>query len=136
MDECLFCKIIRGEVPSEKIYEDAQTYAFLDINPVNHGHTLVIPKTHAQDIRDISHDSFLSVMNTVWKLSSTIREALGADGINIAMNNGMHAGQLVDHVHLHIIPRFAGDGYTHWKGAPYNDGEVSQIAEKIKNLLN
>ena len=133
--DCLFCNIVSGKIPSEKIYEDEHTFAFLDIKPINPGHVLVVPKNHAQDIWDISSEDFLAVMHTVWKLASVVKESLGADGVNLMMNNGMHAGQLIDHVHVHVIPRCTGDGFKHWTGTPYEKGQEKQVAKKIKAKL-
>lgn len=130
--DCLFCKIIRGEIPSEKIYEDEDTYAFLDIHPINKGHTLVIPKVHAENIYDISSESFAALMKTVHLLTPTVKNAVNADGINIGINNGHAAGQLVFHSHVHIIPRFADDGFLHWHGEPYEEGEIQKTAEHIR----
>ena len=97
MENCLFCKIANGEIPSEIVYEDGNTIAFLDINPINRGHTLVIPKKHFEDITDISYEAFKDVMATVKKLTPIIRKATNADGINIGINNacfGSSSGKL------------------------------------------
>lgn len=135
--DCLFCKIIKNEIPSEKIYEDEHTFAFLDINPVNIGHTLLIPKTHSQNIFDVETRALEKIAPVLKKLSLSIKEAVGADGINIISNNGGAAGQLVFHLHLHIIPRFSDDGLKHWHGKNYSKEEMSETAEKIKlNLKN
>jgi histidine triad (HIT) family protein len=135
--DCLFCKIIRGEIPSEKIYEDEQAFAFLDINPVNIGHTLLVPKTHSQNIFDIETETLEKIAPILKKLSLSIKKAVDADGINITSNNGGAAGQLVFHLHLHIIPRFSNDGLKHWPGKNYTGKEMSETAEKIKlNLKN
>lgn len=130
--DCLFCKIIKGEIPSEKIYEDEHTFAFLDINPVNIGHTLLVPKKHSQNIFDIETKNLEEIVPTLKKLSLSIKEAVGADGINIISNNGEAAGQLVFHLHLHIIPRFADDGLKNWHGKNYSKEEMTETAEKIK----
>jgi histidine triad (HIT) family protein len=136
MPDCLFCKIIKGEVPSVKVYEDEHTYAFFDINPTNIGHTLVVPKEHFENIHDISEDALCQVMHTVKKIAPAIQKAVNADGLNIASNNNKAAGQIIFHAHTHIIPRFEDDGLVHWKGARnYNEGEVLEIAEKIKGLV-
>ncbi|HEC33056.1 MAG TPA: HIT family protein [Candidatus Kaiserbacteria bacterium] len=132
----LFIKIINGELPSEKIYEDDMTYAFLDINPTNKGHTLVVPKNHSENIYDIKEEDWTAVMKTVRLLSPKIKKALNADGINIIMNNEKSAGQLVPHSHVHIIPRYEADGFKHWKGTPYQEGEMERIGEKIRSVLD
>ena len=136
MNDCLFCKIISGEIPSEKIRETKHTYAFLDINPVHPGHTLVVPKEHSLDIFEISPESWMRVMKEVHTLAPVIKEATGADGINIIMNNRRSAGQLVDHTHVHIIPRYADDGLKGLPQHPYAEGEIEATREKIIALLN
>ncbi len=107
--DCLFCKIIRGEIPSRKVYEDKDSVAFLDINPANPGHTLVMPKKHAENIFDADDELLGRVIVAAKVISKKIKESLNADGINVIQNNGRHAGQIVNHIHFHIIPRFAND---------------------------
>ena len=136
MDD-LFLKIISGDIPSSKVYEDEHTFAFLDINPVNHGHTLVVPKEHYRNVVDISVEAWARVMKTVRVLAPAIQKAVGADGINIVMSNGAAAGQDVFHAHVHIIPRFANDnahnGFVH---RTYETDEAKEVvAEKIRNAL-
>lgn len=104
MNDCIFCKIVKGEIHSYKIYEDDDVYAFLDINPVSRGHTLVVPKEHYADIFEIPEDLLSKVNIVVKKLSSRIKERLECDGINILQNNGSCAGQTVLHYHVHIQP--------------------------------
>jgi histidine triad (HIT) family protein len=133
--DCIFCKIIRGELPSYKVYEDEKTMAFLDIHPVNAGHTLVVPKKHSNNIFDIAPEDWAAITETTRTLSITIEKALNADGVNIAMNNREHAGQVVDHPHLHIIPRFKGDGLKLMPQRKYAEGEAEPVAAKIRNAL-
>ncbi len=135
MEDCIFCKIVRGEIPSFKVYEDANVLAFLDIHPTNPGHTLVVPKIHAENIFEISSESWSQVMETARKLSITIENALDAKGINLMMNNREHAGQVVDHVHVHIVPRFTGDAHRQWSQSSYKDGEAEKILDKIRKGL-
>ncbi len=135
IESSIFTKIIRGEIPSEKIYEDQDTFAFLDITPVNSGHVLVVPKLQYETIFEAPKESWSAVMETVRMLAPKIKAALSADGINIMMNNGSAAGQVVPHVHVHIIPRFKGDGREVWHGAPYPDGQMRVVAEKIRQSL-
>ena len=134
-NDCLFCGIIAGEIPSEKVYEDDATYAFLDIHPVNRGHALVIPKTHATNIYDIPREDFCTLMETVRHLAPVVKGAVNADGINLAMNNDSAAGQLIFHAHIHIIPRFDTDGYRHWRGEPYKEGEMATIGSILRKNL-
>jgi histidine triad (HIT) family protein len=135
MTGCIFCKIVRGEIPSFKVYEDDSTLAFLDINPVHPGHTLVIPKKHAGNIFEISASKWALVQETVRKIAIAIEKATNADGVNMLMNNREHAGQIVDHAHVHLIPRFKGDGLNKWPHKPLDMGEGVNIAEKIKAAL-
>jgi len=136
MNNCIFCKIVRGEIPAAKIYEDETTLAFLDIQPVHPGHTLVVSKnTATKNIFDISPEDWLAVSRTVRKLAGAIEKATAADGINILMNNRAHAGQVIEHPHVHIIPRFANDGFEHWRKSTYQDGEAQAMQEKIRALL-
>lgn len=104
MEDCIFCKIIKGEVPSYKVYEDDFVYAFLDINPSSPGHTLVIPKKHSENIFDIGKDDLERVIMVSKKISQKMKD-LGFDGINIYNNNGKDSGQIVFHFHMHIVPR-------------------------------
>ncbi len=136
MNDCIFCKIIAGEIPAEKIYEDEQTLAFLDLHPVNIGHTLVMPKVHFENLYDTPDEVLAHIAPVIKKLAVAIKKALKADGINIEMNNDSVAGQLVFHTHIHIVPRIEGDGFTHWRGArPYNEGEMAVTREKIQEEL-
>lgn len=133
--DCLFCKIIAGEIPSEKIYEDENSFAFLDIKPINPGHTLLVPKKHFENLYEMSDETLAELAPTIKKLAVAVKRAVRADGINIGMNNDGAAGQLVFHAHIHIMPRFKNDGHEHWHGAPYQKDEMEQTAEKIKKML-
>jgi histidine triad (HIT) family protein len=132
-NNCIFCKIIAGEIPAEKVFEDEHAYAFLDIHPVNKGHTLVVPKTHAENMYDISPENFCTLMETVRKLSPIVKKAVSADGINIGINNGGAAGQIIFHTHVHIIPRYGNDGFRHWHGTPYEEGGIQKTGEIIRD---
>ena len=136
MNECVFCKINRGDVSSNKVYEDDNFFAFLDINPVNLGHVLVVPKNHYENIYSAPDEILCSLGPIVKKIAIAAKNGVNADGINIIMNNNGAAGQIVPHAHFHIIPRFADDGLRHWPGKPYsNKEEAAKIAEKIKKEL-
>ena len=132
MPDCIFCKIVRGELPSYKVYEDENTLAFLDINPVNPGHTLVIPKKHTTDIFEIEDGEWDAVMGVVRRVSHALEKSLRPTGINLAMNNRSGAGQVVFHAHVHIMPRFPNDGHELWKGKPYPEGGATATAEIIR----
>ena len=110
--------------------------AFLDINPVNAGHTLVVPKKHSHNIFDIAPEDWAAMAETARVLSIAIEKALEANGVNIGMNNREHAGQVVDHPHLHIIPRFKGDGLKLMPQRKYADKEAESTLEKIRASIN
>jgi len=134
--DCLFCKIIAGEIPSAKVYEDEHSFAFLDLHPVNIGHTLVVPKAHHVNLYETPDETLSHIAVVVKKLSIAIKTAVNAQGINIEMNNDPVAGQVIFHTHIHIIPRFSGDGFEHWQGArDYAEGEAETVAAKIKMRL-
>ena len=130
-NDCIFCSIIAGKIPAQKIFEDEDTFAFLDIHPINRGHTLVVPKTHYANIYEVPDDVLTKIMHTVKFLTPKIKQAVGAGGMNIGINNDKVAGQLIFHIHAHIIPRFEDDGHAHWHGNPYQDGEISSIRDII-----
>lgn len=135
-DSCVFCKIVRGELPSYKVYEDEKTLAFLDINPVSPGHTLVIPKAEdTRNIFDVSPEDWASTTETARKVAHAVEKAMNADGVNIMMNNRSYAGQVIDHPHIHVIPRFKGDGLAHWPHKKYEAGEADTLSEKIRGEI-
>lgn len=134
--DCLFCKIVAGEVPVTKVYEDAHTLAMLDINPVNPGHVLVMPKDHYSNFSESTPEVIRDVMRTVKLLAPVICNSTGADGYNVSVNNGSAAGQVVMHLHVHIIPRFSSDHLHHWPGKPYSsDEERERMGNLIKKSL-
>ncbi|MFA5318200.1 MAG: HIT family protein [Patescibacteria group bacterium] len=135
--DCIFCKIIKGELPSYKIYEDDKVLVFLDINPINKGHALVVPKEHYESILETPDDLVQHIAVAVKKISKAVMGATGAHACNIGINNGAESGQIVFHTHWHIMPRFKGDGYELWKGkdSAYMAGEAEDTAERIKNAL-
>lgn len=135
MENCIFCGIARGDIPSEVVYEDESTYAFLDNKPVNKGHTLVVPKQHVRNMLDATPDMHAAVYSTAQKVARAQREALGADGVNISNNNEPAAGQEVFHYHVHVIPRFEGDGLSHWPKVEYGEGETSEFGAKLTRAL-
>lgn len=137
MDSCLFCKIVAGEIPSFKIYEDEDVFAFLDIKPATKGHALVIPKRHSENVFDIPEADLQKVAVVSKKLSEKIKNALQADGIRLSQSNGKAAGQEIIHFHLHVIPRYNDDGLssnpTVTLQLPQADmEELKKLAEQIK----
>lgn len=135
MEDCIFCKIVTGEIPSYKIYEDEHTYAFLTAGPINDGHTLVIPKRHSQNVLTMSPDDFQKLSATVHTLAPVIKEAMHADGMNIIFNCEAAAGQEVFHTHAHLAPRFINDGYHWWGHGELNPATADTIAEQIRKAL-
>lgn len=134
---CLFCKIIAKQIPVDIIYEDEKVVAFLDINPVNPGHLLVVPKVHSENIAVAADEDLIALTLAVKKLAPAICAATACDGWNLEVNNGNAAGQVIDHTHWHIVPRHKDDGLKHWPGHPYAEGEAAKIADKIrKEFLN
>ncbi len=135
MPGCIFCKIIKREIPADVVYEDENCLAFLDITPINPGHVLLIPKEHYENLYDLPDKELENLAPIIKKLAIAIKKGVDAEGINIGMNNERPAGQLVSHAHFHIMPRFSNDGYQHWRGQPYKEGESSQTASKIKKFI-
>ncbi len=138
-EDCIFCGIIAGSIPAKKVYEDSETLAFLDINPRNPGHTLVIPKVHAETIFEISEEDLRNLISAVRKLSIAVKEGTRSDGISISASNGKSAGQMVPHLHFHIIPRFATEGPPGLEGIlpvkKLDDKSMDKVVEGIKENL-
>lgn len=132
MTDCLFCKIINKEIPSYIVYEDDDFLAFLDIKPINPGHTLIVPKKHYRNIFDWDENINKKIGGITQKISSIIKTATKADGINIGINNEPAAGQIIFHSHIHVIPRSNNDGLTHWPGKDLTEKDFEQIKNKLK----
>ena len=133
---CVFCEIVSGRIPSLKVFENDHVLAFLDINPVSDGHTLVIPKAHYACLHECPADVLAETAKVVKMLSAVVPGTMGADDYNVLCNNGSAAGQVVKHVHFHIIPRKAGDGvFGRWPAYQYPDGTAGTIAEKIRKNM-
>lgn len=137
LDDCIFCKIVKKEIPATIVYEDEDTLAFMDIGPIIKGHVLVMPKNHFDPIGDTPDDVLTKLIKVSKKIAQGQKEGLGADGCNIIQNNGACAGQEVPHIHFHVIPRFEGDGHK-WNWAAKQYGEMSEmqaLADKITGAL-
>jgi histidine triad (HIT) family protein len=130
--DCIFCKIVNGELPCYKVYEDDDTLAFLDIGPVNYGHALVIPKKHFVNIEDVDEENLCKVAKTVKKIGLALKTGLNTEGYNILENNDPVAGQIVPHLHFHIVPRSVGDNLGLWPQGKYGEGEAEEMLKKIK----
>jgi histidine triad (HIT) family protein len=131
----IFAKVLRGEIPCHKIYEDEDTLAFLDIMPRTEGHALVVTKSKARDLFDIKPEALGKLMAVVQKLAPKIKEAVGADGVLIAQFNGAAAGQTVFHLHVHIIPRKEGVEMKPHAGQMADQAKLAATAEKIRKRL-
>lgn len=132
MENCVFCKIIRGELPSRKIFEDEWTMAFLDISKDVDGHILVVPKNHVKNILDADEETLSRVMNTVKKVSNHLIENCGYDGVNLLNASDESAQQSVFHLHIHIIPRKKNDGLDCFPKLPGAKFELDEMLEKLK----
>lgn len=134
MKQTVFSKILAGEIPNYTVYEDEHTLAFLDISPCAKGHTLVIPKTYAETISDADEDVLSALFRAVQKTIQRIDAVLNPDGYNIGLNHGDAGGQAVPHVHVHIIPRWNGDGGTSMHSIVSNPGDMS--VEEVAALFS
>ena len=133
--DCIFCKIIKGEIPAAKVLEDKEFLAFLDIRPINKGHALVIPKIHCKNFLDFPKQEETDFLAFTKKVAAAVIKATGADGFNLGMNNGEAAGQVIHHAHFHIIPRFHNDGLQNWPHKQYAEGEIAELQKKIIEFL-
>ena len=136
MVDCIFCKIVKGEIPSAKLYEDDNVYAFLDIGPVHKGHSLVIPKKHYEDMFDVPGELLGKQIQAVQRVAAAVKKATGCDGVNIAQSNGKAAGQVVPHIHFHIMPRYLDDGLRMWPQGKYAEGEMEKYRDKIAKAID
>jgi histidine triad (HIT) family protein len=133
---CVFCKMVAGQIPVTKIYEDDVVLSFLDIGPISDGHTLVIPKQHFEKLHDCPAELLGKVCSQLGKIAAAVAKAMNSDGYNLLCNNGRAAGQLVEHLHFHIIPRNSSDGvFDRWPAYKYEEGKIEEIAVKIRENL-
>lgn len=130
-NNCIFCAIAAGEIPSFKIYEDDMCLAYLDINPFSEGHTLVIPKSHSEGLLDTPCETLSALIKRVKKVASHIKSTLNADGFNILQNNGEAAGQTVKHIHFHIVPRF-GASEIRFESTKGDMDKLKALAERLR----
>lgn len=132
-DDCIFCKIAAGEIPSRKIYEDSDLIAIMDLNPTSKGHSLIMPKEHCTNIYDIDEDIAAKVMKTAKKLATKMTVALNCDGFNLLQNNGETAGQTMFHFHMHLIPRYkdADNNMLKFTSVSFSDEEMDAIRDQI-----
>jgi bis(5'-nucleosyl)-tetraphosphatase (symmetrical) len=136
-NDCIFCKIANGEIPSSTIYEDDLFRVILDLSPATKGHALILPKKHMANIFEMDEETAKKVFVLASRITKAMKEALNCDGLNIVQNNGEIAGQTVFHFHMHIIPRYNDDGQQiNWVPKTSEAAERDMIAEQIKNALN
>ena len=137
MENCIFCKIANGEIPAATLYEDENFRVILDLGPASKGHALLLPKSHAANIYELSDEMAAKAMILAKKMATAMTAALKCDGFNIVQNNGECAGQTVFHFHMHLIPRYKGDqvGIT-WKPGELSDADKEEILLKVKEQLS
>ena len=137
MNDCIFCKIVKKEIPAEIVYEDENYLAFMDIKPINPGHTLLVPKAHARTFLDFGGlaSKNAELVTVLMKIGNAVKIATKGEGLNVSTNVEQAAGQIIFHTHFHIIPRFLNDGLIHWPHKEYKEGEASQIASQIRTHL-
>jgi histidine triad (HIT) family protein len=131
--DCVFCKIRDGQIPSTRVYEDERTICFMDINPLNEGHCLVVTRAHATTLYEADPADLQAAILTAKRVATALRAALAPDGLNMLQANGPAAFQSVPHFHLHLIPRWTGDGRGFdWKQVPGDRGRIQAVAEKVR----
>jgi histidine triad (HIT) family protein len=137
MTDCIFCKIVANQIPANKIYEDDLAVAFMDVGPLVRGHALVIPKAHYESLLDVPADLLAHLSSVVQRVAQAQLTGLGADGVNLHQANGPAAGQVVPHLHFHLVPRFRGDGHHwNWTPRPYADSaEPAALAQRIRDAM-
>lgn len=134
--DCIFCKIVKGDIPCARVYEDADVLAFMDINPVVKGHTLVVPKVHCDPITETPDEVLARLVAAVRRVARAQFQALRADGISVSQANGRAAGQEIPHIHFHVIPRFDGQG-RQWHPGKYDSvAEMEQFAARLRAVMS
>ncbi len=135
-EDCLFCKMVAGQIPVTKIYEDEVILSFLDIGPISDGHTLVIPKQHFEKLHECPAELLGKAFSRIGRIAGAVVAAMNSDGYNLLCNNGRAAGQLIEHLHFHIVPRNTGDGlFRNWPSFEYKDGKIEEIAGAIRENI-
>lgn len=137
MEKCIFCRIIKGEIPAAKIYEDELVFAFMDIAPINFGHVLVIPKEHHESSSTIPEDVAGRMFRIASRIGIALKRKFDYDAFNLHLADGTAAGQVVMHAHLHVVPRGVEDDFHwNWRQLKYADGELAAMAEKLSEKLS
>ncbi len=138
MSDCIFCQIIAGRIPATKVFDDDRVLAFMDINPLNPGHLLIIPRRHSPTIYDVEPTDLAAVFAAAQRLARAIKKALDPPGLNLVQSNNRVAGQIIDHFHLHLIPRWPNDSLSalmDWRLEPGDPAAIQDTARKIKEAL-
>lgn len=136
MDNCIFCKIIGGEIPSATLYEDEDFKVIMDISPASKGHAIMLAKRHAANLYELDDDTAEKALKVARKVAKAMKEELGCTGLNLLQNNGVDAGQTVFHFHIHLIPRYEKDQIQiDWEHGKYEDGEAAKIAAAISSRI-
>jgi len=134
--DCVFCRMVTGDIAVATIYEDDVVLAFLDIAPVSYGHTLLIPKQHVSHLHECSAELLGSLCSRLGKIAKAVLVGMNADGYNVLSNTGAAAGQIVEHLHFHIIPRKSGDGlFSQWPAQKYTEGQIQEVAARVREHL-
>ncbi len=134
--DCIFCDIIEGKAKAEILYQNENIISFLDIRPVNYGHSLVIPKKHYDNFQSVPEIEFIHLMKGLQFIASAVVKSVKADGFNLIVNSGKAAGQTIFHFHFHVIPRFTNDFRFKPDFKSYSDGAMKEFADKIRSELN
>ena len=136
MENCIFCKIVKGEIDSKKIYEDEKVLAFLDITPISKGHLLIIPKKHFENIYEIENSYLKEIISVAKIIAESLKKSLNAGSVNILHASGKDAQQSVFHFHIHLVPRYKNDGIDIWPKSDYKELNLDEIKNKItKEIL-
>ena len=137
MSDCIFCKIVKKEIPATVVYEDDDVLVFMDIGPIIKGHVLVVSKQHHDPVTETPDEVVAKLHLAAKRVAQAQMNGLGADGVNIMQNNGKASGQEVPHIHVHVIPRYADDGHHwNWNAKKYDDfGEMEKLADKLRKQL-
>ena len=136
MDDCIFCKILRGEIPAARVYEDDDNYAFLDILPMRKGHTLLISKDHSRDLEETSDETLRKLAPALKKVAAAVTAGTRAEAVTVLLSNGKAAGQEVEHLHFHIVPRQSGDGLNFYSArGKYAAAEMEDYCIRIASAL-
>ena len=137
MSDCIFCKIIAGDIPAHKVYEDDLVLAFLDIAPITKGHTLVIPKIHQESISAVPSEYQHRILEISSKIGKAFVRTQEYDGFNLHLNNGQCAGQVVPHAHMHVVPRIGTDGFHwNWRNLEYKENEIEELLSKFNEKFS